>query len=746
MSSIYAAGFNGGTANSTTNRDLAAVLGIVTDSQIAYTRSGANLTLNPPLTPAYDQSTIPYYNVYFGDSWHLRPSLTLTYGLGWTLEMPPVEAQGRQVELVDSSNQPLDLQAYLHQRETSALQGQVFNPQVGFALVGNTGSGLKYPYNPFYGSFSPRISAAWNPRFDSGSLLSKVFGENSSVIRGGYNRIYGRLNGVDLVLVPLLGTGLIQAVQCRQAFASGACGPTNPTAATAFRIGVDGPTAPLAAASPTLPQPDFPGINAVAAGAAESLDPNFRPNVSDAFDLTIQRQFGPNMMLEVGYIGRRITHEYQPININAVPYMMTLNGQSFAKAYAAVETAMGCATSAAACGASIPSPTIACVAPCTPAPNPAYTNYFNSLPSQPFFEGALQSSYCTGSYAGVAFANCTAAATFNEAGNFTSQSVWSLWSDLDNGGFNFPRSMMNTPLNCPTGSEIGCSGQLTSGVGVNSSIGYGNYNAGFVSFKTNDWHGLTTQQNFTFSKALGTGAFVQATSENTADDPFNLKEMYGLQNFDRKFVYNLLTVYNPPFYKGQQGVIGHLLGGWSFAPVLAIGSGAPVLCNLPGGGGFTGGTGSQGFGAGDGADFFDSEQCIFTNGAPSVSAHLGVPGSNGVGTATAGSTRASEVNLFANPEAVYNTVRPPILGIDQRAGGEGPIRGLPYWNVDFSVTKNIRVSERFGLQLQSIFTNVFNHNQFFDPLLDLTNVSSWGVLSAQGNNPRQMQLGLRLNF
>ena len=30
-------------------------------------------------------------------------------------------------------------------------------------------------------------------------------------------------------------------------------------------------------------------------------------------------------------------------------------------------------------------------------------------------------------------------------GNLSIQNVWSLYSDLDNGGFNFPRSMMNTP-------------------------------------------------------------------------------------------------------------------------------------------------------------------------------------------------------------------------------------------------------------------------------------------------------------
>ena len=46
----------------------------------------------------------------------------------------------------------------------------------------------------------------------------------------------------------------------------------------------------------------------------------------------------------------------------------------------------------------------------------------------------------------------------------------------------------------------------TSGVGINSSIGFGNYNAGFVSVKMADWRGLTMQSNFTWSRALGTAA------------------------------------------------------------------------------------------------------------------------------------------------------------------------------------------------------------------------------------------------
>jgi Carboxypeptidase regulatory-like domain len=302
-------------------RDYAAVMGIVSISQQAYTRAGKDLKLNPPLTPAYDQSTIPYYNLYFGDSWRIKPTLTLNYGLGWTLEMPPVEKNGKQIVLVDSSNKLIDLQPYLNSREQAALQGQPYNPQVGFTLVGN--AGRKYPYDPYYGSFSPRISLAWNPQFSEG-LLGDVFGKSQTVVRGGYGRIYGRLNGVDLVLVPLLGTGLIQPVQCFGPLTTGTCASAsgaNPT--NAFRIGTDGLTAPLPAAAQNLPQPLYPGINGVAAAAGETLDPHFRPNVIDSYNVTVQRQFSKSFLLEVGYIGRRITHEYQPINLNTVPYMMT---------------------------------------------------------------------------------------------------------------------------------------------------------------------------------------------------------------------------------------------------------------------------------------------------------------------------------------------------------------------------------------------------------------------------------------
>ena len=717
-------------------RDYASVLGMVAVSQQAYTRSGPNLALNPPLTPAFDQSTIPFYNVYFSDTWHMRPSFTLTYGLGWTLEMPPVEKNGKQIELVDQANRLIDVEAYLRSREKAALQGQVYNPIVGFNLVGNTENGRKYPYDPFYGSFSPRVAAAWNPKADSG-ILHSILGNGDTVIRGGYGRVYGRLNGVDLVLVPLLGTGLIQPVQCFDPTITLACaGPNGADPSSNFRIGVDGLTAPLPPALPTLPQPLFPGINGIAAGAGEALDPHFRPNAVDSYDFTIQRQVSKKVTVEAGYIGRWIHHEYQPININAVPYMMTLGGQRFDKAYANVVLQY--------CGG------IAGLAGGGCAANAA------AVTPQPFFETALAGTgYCNG------FANCTQALVANEGasgtGNLTFANVWSLWSDLDQGGatcapgvacgFNFPRSMLNSPLPgtapCPGSTSptpCGASGQLTSGVGVNASIGYGNYNAGFFSVKMMDWHGLTAQSNFTFSKTLSTGAVVQATSEDTAPDPYNLRTAYGLAGFDRKFVYNLFLVYQPPIYKGQQGIIGHIVGGWTVAPIFTAGSGLPVTLGTINGGG-------QAFGEGDSVNFFG-------NGNSENAVPIGPIHGIGVNYKYAGQTGPSFPNFFHDPVAAYNSIRQPILGLDTHDGGFGILRGLPYWNMDLSVKKNIKVTERVNVDAQFVFTNVLNHVLFGDPgpgdYLD-TSIganTSFGLIPGEvtGDTPRKIEMGLRVNF
>jgi hypothetical protein len=157
-------------------------------------------------------------------------------------------------------------------------------------------------------------------------------------------------------------------------------------------------------------------------------------------------------------------------------------------------------------------------------------------------------------------------------------------------------------------------------------------------------------------------------------------------------------------------------------------------------------TDAHAFGAGDGSSFFDNEQCQFNNiSTGGNSAHRNVTGNSGIATATAGSGNAA-INLFGDPVSVYNSVRPPILGLDTRDAGSGPIRGLAYWNMDLSLKKDFRITERVSTQLQAVFTNVLNHNQLADPTLDISNPTSWGVINTQANTPRQMEFGLRVSF
>jgi hypothetical protein len=104
------------------------------------------------------------------------------------------------------------------------------------------------------------------------------------------------------------------------------------------------------------------------------------------------------------------------------------------------------------------------------------------------------------------------------------------------------------------------------------------------------------------------------------------------------------------------------------------------------------------------------------------------------------------INIFPNPVSVFSQVRPVILGIDEKDSGTGPISGLPYWNVDMSIHKNVKIWESTSLMFSGVMTNILNHNVFANPAVSLSNPSGFGVINSQGNNPRQIEVGVRANF
>ena len=264
----------------------------------------------------------------------MKPTFTLTYGLGWNLEMPPYELHGSQVALVDSNNQPISTTDFLAQRQTRrACRDRPTRRRSATRWFATSARASSTPTIRTTANSAPRASFAWNPHFSDG-ILGKLFGNGKTVVRGGYGRIFGRLNGVDLVLVPLLGPGLLQGVICSNPLSNGTCaGSGVATPANAFRIGTDGMTAPLAAASPD-PSAAVLSRRGQQSGNRRSLRPrsdNFRPDRTDNFTLTVQRELNSHMQLEVGYIGKILRNEFMEMNLDSVPYMTTLGGQSFSQ-------------------------------------------------------------------------------------------------------------------------------------------------------------------------------------------------------------------------------------------------------------------------------------------------------------------------------------------------------------------------------------------------------------------------------
>jgi hypothetical protein len=328
----------------------------------------------------------------------------------------------------------------------------------------------------------------------------------------------------------------------------------------------------------------------------------------------------------------------------------------------------------------------------------------------------------------------------NEVSNIKTTNVYQTWVDLSQKqGWILPRSLLAQP---------GAGQQLTGAFDYINSLGRGNYNAGFLTFTAKDWHGLTVRSNFTYGKSLGTGSVVQASSTITVPNPYNFNNFgtYGVQPFDVKYTYSLLMLYQPPFFRTQKGFLGHILGGWSIAPLFTARSGLPVRIGTASNGEdfgevYTGQTANYQEAAGNGP---------FTGGnSPQFNIQT-----TGLCAGSSGSTGA---NMFGNPCTIYNEFRRPVLGQDFNSGGAGVIRGFGFWNMDATISKDFKATERIGATISFQFVNIFNHFVPADPstlgssVYSIDTPSTFGIVNNQftapnGAQSRSMEFGLRLRF
>jgi hypothetical protein len=668
----------------------AQVLGMVDAASILRARD-ASLQLLPQGTDLkntvrYDQATF-----YAQDAWHLRPSLTVSYGLAWAASVPPVEEQGKlMMTVLPGTGEVVDPRTYLQKRQQAALAGQVYNPPVGFTPINN--SGRKYPFDFVRHNFEPRAAAAWTPNF-KGGLLGSLFGNGKTVLRGGYWRFYDRLNGVQTAVNTLQAVGFGQSVLCLAPISPNAPNPdpttlckgnggTSPV--TAFRVGTDGSTVPFPDIPATVTPPVVPGKgNALVPGGnitfvpnSQVQDPAWKPGAHNQWDFTIQRELPANSRLEIGYVGHTARNIYEGIDLNQVPFFMVAGGQSFAQAFDAL--ARGITT------------------------------------PQLFFETALKptSSFCQGQ------PSCTAGvlAKFGGTGGaIANQRVRDVFNGIQSA--------------FTLGPATNAATQFTNFF-YWSSLGQSNYHAAFVSYHIRAYRGLVLDANFTYGHSLD-NVSVNQDSDNAFANSYDPQYDYGTSVFDRKYVLTVLGVWNLPF-RSQNAWVKRAVGGWQLSPIVSVASGLPL--RVLNGSGQEFGQTSFAFGA----------EAIRTGSGDASAGVNRVAPTSGCGRSASG--KGSGLNIFANPQAVCSQFRPIQLSVDTTSRG-GTLRGFGTWNLDLSVAKKIYLNaERTRLTFSAEFFNTFNHIVFLDPAVNLQSPQTFGVITTQGNDRRQIQLGLRLDF
>jgi len=676
------------------DRYYASGLGLVDNVGILTVRD-ANLKPLPFGTNLRNQ-TNQYATYFYGqDSWRIKPSLTLTYGLAYGWQTSPTEVSNLQTLQINATTGAFITGSdYLAAKQAAALQGQTYNPLLGYQPVGNAHRGV---IDIDWGDVAPRVSLAWNPSSKNG-FLGTVLGEKKTVIRGGFALVYDRTNTVQTVLIPMLGVGFgqtitVQAPLCNATGAGGAgcnagAGSAN-VGLSSFRLGTDG-TLPL----PTVPAASIPVIPPVGQ-YSETLsfqdDPANKVGRSFNIDLSIQRELPGNMILELAFIGRNGRRLPQAVSLSNAPYMFVdpTSKQSFAQAFDATAGALRAGT--------------------TPA-------------AQPWFENQLPGINPAGTATAFVAANAKAA--------FTTGDVSTLFNQLDG----FRRS-----LKLPTYNN-----DQVLDLFMRTYLGQSNYNAGIVSLQKRPSRGLLLGGNYTYSKALDDNvlnqnqAFFYSNSYHPGVD-------YGPSRFDLRHTFNAFYVYELPAGKGHKlsggTIVNQILGGWTASGIVTARTGFPLIVTQ----------GTNSFGA-DVAGFAQNTAAIPTNSSLSSSSTNPYNGSCKAEGGNAIIKGGSGMNLFADPCAVYNSFRYINIASDARSGKANPFYGQPFWNFDMSFGKETRIAERFKVRFSADMFNIFNHHGYNDPSPSLQNPNAFGVITSsfipanRTNSARWIEMGLSLDF
>jgi Carboxypeptidase regulatory-like domain/TonB-dependent Receptor Plug Domain len=250
-----------------------------------------------------------------------------------------------------------------------------------------------------------------------------------------------------------------------------------------------------------------------------------------------------------------------------------------------------------------------------------------------------------------------------------------------------------------------------------------NYNSLQLSLNHRNNRGLTLGVAYTWSKNLTN----QSTDRGTAStNTYSPGLDYGPSSLNQPQVFVANYVYELPFYKGDHGFAGHLLGGWQVSGITQFESGTSLTATQAN----------------------DPFACITPSSAAGGCVAGTYPG--GLGIADPNNHIAPRpdqvvpVRLMKKQAEWFstNSFAPAVghFGSERNGSFLGP--GLQNW--DLGVMKQINFERRFMFQLRGEFFNAFNHANF-NQVDSGINDPSYGQLTGT-HLPRNIQLAGKLYF
>jgi hypothetical protein len=281
-------------------------------------------------------------------------------------------------------------------------------------------------------------------------------------------------------------------------------------------------------------------------------------------------------------------------------------------------------------------------------------------------------------------------------------------------------------------------------------------------------NGVQFQFSFTWSKLMDEGSdlFSGSTTSGGYSQPFyfvsnNHPEFaYGPGAFDHQKNFKVVFTYELPFLKSQQGLIGHVLGGWQLSGFYQGYSGHPIDIDVSRPRYVGNAKDPNGYPENIGGDYnldgLTNDHPNFV-GSGAASAYSGYSPADGIftdnrrigcGYPGAQSTNIAACNAaygISTPNSLFQN--PAGYGVRYGTLGRNVFRGPWFNGLDASLLKNVKFTERVKLQLRFEALNLMNHPNF-DGIT--TNLNSGTFGKAQilvGNAPsRRLQLGARFSF